>query len=486
LFGISQTTKKIKVIKANSFEQDTRISDAMRLIGAVELQHDSALMFCDSALIYPKTNSFEAYGNVRVNQGDTITITGDSLLYAGATKLADLRGNVTFNDGDLALVTDKLNYNLNTKVGTYTSGATITSIKNQNTLVSKIGTYNSNTKTLFFKDSVVLNNPDYTINSDTLVYNTTSEVTYFHGPTTIVSDQNSIYCEHGWYDTKNEESAFWQNAYIVTKEQTLSGDSIYYNRGFGYGEAFGDVMIDDTASKVNIKGDYAYHDESADSSVVIGHTLFSQYFETDSMYLHADTIITMTDSVTEKNEFYAYHNVLLYKKDIQAKCDSLVYDEGDSIMHLFKEPVIWSENNQLTGEYIYLKTANGNIDRLFIENDAFIISEVDSVNFNQIKGKQIMGWFKENELSNVLVEGNGETIYFIGKENEPVTDLNYSICSDITILLKDNDIELITFLNTPNANLKDIKEVPEVDKKLKGFKWEDQWRPYSIEDLYLP
>ena len=297
-------SNKTKVIikQADRLYRDDRVSDAQVLQGNVIFEHDGALMYCDSALIFQENNSLEAYGKIKVNQGDTISITGDSLFYLGDEKLAKLRGNIFFKEKDLKLTTNILNYDLNSGIANYYNGGTIVSTENNNKLSSQKGSYNSNTESLFFKDSVRLINPEYTIESDTLTYITISEVSYFHGPTFIRSDENLIYCEHGWYDTQNEISSFWSNTYIISKEQKLEGDSIYYDRNIGQGKAFGNVQIIDTSNNVIINGDIAIHDEKNDSSLVTGNAIFAQ-IEKLTLYIclpilrHLKLILRLKDNL---------------------------------------------------------------------------------------------------------------------------------------------------------------------------------------------
>lgn len=483
LFG---QEKKIRILKANSLKYDKEQKDAQQLIGDVLFEHDSAYMYCDTALLYVKNNSFEAFSNVKIEQGDSIKMTADSVIYSGENKIAKLKGNIQFSDGKLQLVTNQLDYDLNTKTGYYTNGATITSLENNNVLISKVGSYQSENKTLFFKDSVRLTNPKYIIASDTLTYNTISEIATFHGATTITSDSNFIYCEHGWYDTKNEKSAFWQNSYLQTKEQKLSGDSIFYDRLLGIGEAFGNVLIEDTTNKVDIQGGYAFYNEITDSSLVTDCPLFTQYFEKDTLYLIADTLSIKQDSATTLKLFRAYHNVLLYKSDLQASCDSLIYSEIDSMMYFMIDPIIWSDENQLTGKEINVSTQAGVIKYLYIDKKATIISEADSLGnyYNQIQGKTIEGLFNDsNKLETIFVNGNGEVIYFMGEDKKPVTDLNHTQCAEMKITLKDNQIDKIKFYTKPTASMKAIIEVTKEDRVLSNFNWDLSKRPYSLNDL---
>jgi len=474
---------QVTIKQADRLYRDDRVSDAQVLQGNVIFEHDEALMYCDSALIFQEDNSLEAYGNIKINQGDTISITGDSLFYSGDEKLAKLRGNIFFKEKDLKLTTNILNYDLNSGVATYHSGGTIVSSENSNKLSSRTGTYNSKTETLFFKDSVRLINPEYTIESDTLTYNTLMEVSYFHGPTFIRSDENLIYCEHGWYDTQNEISSFWSNTYIISKEQKLEGDSIYYDRNIGIGEAYGNVQITDTINNVIINGDIAIHDEKNDSSLITRNAIFTQIEDLDTLYLHADTLTFKIDSATKRQSFRGFHNVALFKKDLQARCDSIAYNEQDSLMHMFIDPIIWSDENQLTGETITLKKSGGKISNLFIEYEALIVSEVDTNNYNQIKGKTITGYFENNELDQIFVNGNGETIYFLGDEGKPVTDMNKSICTNIEIKLDSSQIQTIKFITKPSSKMSPISSLSEKEKKLEGFHWKVSDRPKSREDL---
>lgn len=479
-------SKMIKILHADKLQAKKELPGAQILTGNTQFEHNGAIMDCDSALFYMDSNSLYAFGNIHVNQGDTISLTGDSLFYSGNTKKARLNGNIVFKDKQLTLTTTELTYNLDEGKGQYTKGAKIVSTESKNTLLSRIGVYNTNSKTFFFKDSVKLFNDEYTMLSDTLVYHHPSEVSTFHGPTTIKSKENFIYCKNGWYDSKNEISTFWTDAYIQSKEQILTGDSIYYNRTEGIGKAFGNVTINDTVNKVKVFGNIAYHNELSDSSMITSDAIFEQYFEKDTLYLSADTLTIKIDTTTLKQLFRGFHNVQLLKPDLQAVCDSIVYNEKDSIMTLYSEPVIWSDANQLSADSIWLMMSGSDIHSIRLKNHAFIASQVDTVGFNQIKGKEIKGNFKDNKIKIIHVDGNGETIYLLGEENKPATDINHSFCSSMIIELDSNQIQTIKFINSPNASMDAIISVPKEELKLKGFKWMEDKRPLYREDLVSP
>lgn len=481
-----ESTKMIRILHADKLQAKKELPGAQILTGNTQFEHNGAIMDCDSALFYMDSNSLYAFGNIFVNQGDTITLTGDSLFYSGKTQNARLNGNIVFKDKQLTLTTTELTYNLEEGKGQYSKGATIVSTESKNTLISQIGVYNTNSKTFFFKDSVKLFNEEYVMRSDTLVYHYPTEVSTFHGPTTIKSKENFIYCKNGWYDSKNEISTFWTDAYIESKEQTLSGDSIYYNRTEGIGKAYGNVMISDTSNKVKIFGNIAYHNELTDSSMITSEAIFEQYFEKDTLYLSADTLTIKIDTISQKQLFRGFHNVRLLKPDLQAACDSLVYDEKDSIMILYTEPVIWSDENQLSADSIWLITSGSKMHSIRLKDHAFIASQVDTIGFNQIKGKEIKGEFEDNKIKIVHVDGNGEAIYLLGEENKPATDINHSYCSSMVIELDSNQIKTIKFINSPNAEMDPIINVPKDQLKLKGFKWMEDRRPLFREDLISP
>lgn len=292
---LSYSQKKLEIIHAGSLKFDESLGNgAKRLIGDVQFKHDDALMFCDSAYFY-NDNSLEAFSNVHIQQNDTINLYGDHLRYTGNDKKAIITGNVIVIKGDMQLTTNALNYDLSTSVGFYIDFGRI--INKDNELVSQQGYLYSKTNDLYFKKNVILTKkakeakkPEFTINCDTMRYNTASKITYFYGPTTIKSDSNLIYCEDGWYDTEKELARFSKNSYILTDEQKMVGDSVFYDGKNNIGKALKNVQIIDTSQNSIIKGDYAIHYELTDLSIVTENAVFIKMFDNDTLFLHADTL----------------------------------------------------------------------------------------------------------------------------------------------------------------------------------------------------
>ncbi|MFL5763474.1 MAG: OstA-like protein [Bacteroidia bacterium] len=515
--------KKILVKHATVLAFDQKIGDgAQRLIGDVRFAQDNVTMSCDSAYLY-KDNSLDAFGHVHIQQGDSLNMSGDLLKYNGNEKKALITKNVLVTKGDMQLTTDQLNYDVSNGVGYYVTPAKI--INKDNTLTSKTGYFFSKTNDLTFKNDVVLTNPQFVINCDTMRYNTASRITYFVGPTTIKSKNNLIYAEDGYYDTFKDQSRFSKNSYILTKEQKMYGDSLYYDRKKGIGRAVRNVQIIDTAQNINIKGDYALHNEFADQSIVTGKALLTQIYEKDTLYLHADTLKAIGgdgidkkdpklkdalpekkkpkliaklvrikvigtdttyvyDSVPEVNrQLFAYRHVKFFKNDLQGKCDSLFYSMNDSTMKLFGMPTLWSDENQLTSDSIKLFIGSKSIRSIELKGAAFIVSEEDSLRYNQIRGKTMKGYFQKNKLYLVNVEGNGQTIYY-AKEKKEIKAVNRADCSDLRVFLKDNKVDRIVFITKPDATIFPMEQVNLKEMKLKDFNWRAKERPATAEDIF--
>jgi lipopolysaccharide export system protein LptA len=477
---IAQEKQIVKVLHADNWFYDQDVMEAQRLIGNVALKYKDTIMHCDSAYVF-ENEDFDAFGHVRINQGDSLTVLGNSLQFDSETRMASLRNNITMKDREMTLKTDHLDYNLDANTASYFGGGEITSKKNQNTLTSNQGLYFSDADIFQFRNNVVLINPDYTINSDTLKYNNTLGKSWFLGPTTIVSKDSEIYCENGFYDSITDIYQFDENARILSGSTILSGDSIYYQGKDGLGEVFGNVFIEDTTSNYLITGEYGWHNDSTEQSFVTDRALMIQKFDTDSLFLHADTLFSLPDSSGNK-VIHAYHGVKFFKPDLQGASDSLTYSENDSLLVMFIEPVLWSKSNQISGDTIKIKLFKGTIDKLMIDRKAFIISESAPDRYNQIKGKRMTGYFKDNALDRIHVRGNGQAVYFPledGSDPPKAIGVNKAECSDLMITVDESDITRITLLNKPSGILHPLSKASEEDMFLKGFVWLVDKRPES-------
>jgi lipopolysaccharide export system protein LptA len=498
LFSQQEKPTKIELIHADSLNYDKEVNqNVRRLVGNVALKHEDAVMNCDSAYMYAESNSMEAFGKIRINQGDTVSLVGNHLDYDGNTSLAVVTGNVILTDRKMTLTTDKINYNRKSGLASYTTGGKI--VDNENVLTSQLGFYDSYAKEIHFKSDVVLTNPRYVMRTDTMNYNTFSHTAYFFGPTTITSKENIIFCERGFYNTEKEISGFTNHAYIKTQTQKLKGDSIGYNRKLGEGKAFENVSISDSVNNILIHGKYAEHNEFTERSLVTGRAEMIQIFPTDSLFLHADTLSAIADTLAQKDSvqnqkrtLFAFHNVKFYKPDLQGRCDSLVYSFRDSAIHLYNAPILWSNANQMTSDSVTLLTAFGKISHVLMKNNAFIVSLADSTNmdnndsvrFNQIRGRDLTGYFSDNKLYKIFVEGNGQTIYYAKNKEEKLTGVNRADCSDIYIGVEENKVKEISLVNNPDATFYPLHDLTPRELRLKGFSWLPKLRPENREAIF--
>ena len=469
--------EQIKIINANSLEFNKKIGEGVRrLIGDVIFEHNNATMYCDSAYLFSKQNRFHAYSKVHVIRGDSLHMYGDFLFYDGNTDVGKVRNNVRLLDKETVLYTDSLDFNTVTNIAYYYDGGKI--VSGANNLESKVGYYYANDDMFFYKDSVVVTSPDYVIYTDTLKYNTESKIAYFLGPTNIFNEENHLYAENGWYNTGEKKFQFNKNAIYQNKEKILKGDSLYYDDLNGIGIAVENIEMIDTSENVILKGNYAYYVKEPESFRITDSSMLIQVSaEQDSLYLHADTITSNYDISGTYRILKAYHKVQIFRKDFQARCDSLVYSFKDSTIHMFVEPILWSEGNQITSEKVEVYTKNEKIDFFKLLTSAFIVSQEDTSSYNQIRGKDMFGFIRNNRLYKVDVYGNGQTIYYT-KDNQEVVGINYAESSDLIIYINNNEVNRIILLKEPSGVLYPPEEI-------KGFRWLEHLRPKTKTDIFF-
>jgi lipopolysaccharide export system protein LptA len=487
---------RIELLNADvsEFNQEQNAA-ATRLIGNVRFRHESAVMNCDSAYLYRAENRLEAFGRIRMNQGDTVQLTGGRLNYDGNTRIAQVFRNIVLTDRKMTLHTERITYDVENGIASYTDSAHI--VDGENVLTSRFGTYHSVSRDLYFKKDVRLTNPRYTLTCDTLRYNTSNSTAYFLGPTYIRTRSSTMYCENGWYDTGRQLSYFTGKSYLETNGQLLSGDTLQYDQRREIGKGRGNVAITDSSRKLIIRGDYAEHHRLTDSSWVVGHSEMVQFDEHDSLFLHADTLMAIgqrseSDTSARHKDIFAYHRVRVYKLDLQGTCDSLVYTFSDSTIRFYRNPVLWSGPNQLTADSIWLVTGDNRIERIHLRQNALIVSKsdtlqtgsVDSLRFNQITGKVMTGHFKENELYRIDVNGNVQTIYYAKSKKGNDVAVNRADCSELRIRVKNNEVQKITFIKDPEGTLYPLNELKTSDLRLKGFRWEETIRPKDRASIF--
>ena len=480
----SVVSKKTKVYleHANtlSFDKEQN-ADAQVLVGEVCFRHDSSYMYCDSAYFFEQTNSLEAFSNVRMEQGDTLFVYGDYLFYDGNSQVAYLRDNVRMENGQVTLFTDSLNYERLPNIGYYFEGGLIVDSLNQ--LSSFYGQYSPATKLTVFNDSVRLENPQFTLYSDTLHYNTESKIATILGPSVIVSDSGTIHTSKGWYDTVNNTSLLLDRSEVTSGDKILVGDSIAYDRDRGFGEAFGNMCLRDTAQKVVLLGEYGFYDESRQYAFATDRACFLEYSQGDTLYLHADTLQMVTvDSVYR--EISAFHGVRFYRTDLQGVCDSMQFNTKDSVLYMFDEPIVWNQEYQLYGDTILIYMNDSTIDYAHVRQFAFAIQQVDSVSFNQLKGNDLKAYFEGRSVRQIDVSGNAESIFYPLEKDGSMVGLNATQSGFLSIWVKENKLEKLKIWPNPQGSITPIPDLKPEQKTLKDFSWFDYIRPKDKNDIY--
>ena len=482
--------RRVDIENADLYTYDEKIKkNAVRLIGNVRFRHNNVLMFCDSAYQYNETNIVDAYGNVHINQGDTLNLYGDKINYNGNTRFAKVRGRVKLIDKSITLTTDSLNFDLNTNIGNYNTGGRI--VDTSNVLTSINGKYFAKSSLFLFKDSVVLTNKDFVLKADTLKYNSRTEKAFIVGPTTITGTNNGgvLYSEEGWYDTRKKIAELYKASKITNKDQILEGDTLFYDRNTGNARGKHRVVLSDTTNHVKVKGKFGIYNENSKIAFVTDSALFMQIGQKDTLFLHGDTLKTfpdVKDSIKKDSKlFLAYPRVRFYKSDLQGKCDSLSFQMKDSTIFMFYDPVLWAQKNQMTAEKIqYIsKKPEPNIARL--EKDAFIVMLEDSIRYNQISGKLIVGQIVNGKLHVADVNGNAQTLYYL-KNKDKYTGMNSQTSSKIYFHMANNKMDTIRFYPKAEGRVIPLKELTADQSKLKGFAWREKERPKNSKDLYPP
>ncbi|WP_187260958.1 OstA-like protein [Pontibacter beigongshangensis] len=455
-----------------------------KLLGNVRFKQQDTFLFADSVYKYDGTEMLEAFGNVRINQADTVTMTGHRATYDGDKRTARMTGDVVMKDPRMTLTTPSLDYDLTTRTAVYTEGGTI--VDPENRLQSRRGTYDTNTKMFTFQRDVKVFSQDYDITAENMRYNSETKIVYFQGPTFIKGKQGDLYAEEGTYDTIRRISDFGKNAYILTPEYRLGGEKLFYDEGRGYGYAQRNVTMRSLKDDVTIRGQVGRYWRDTGVAKVYGSPRMETLMEGDTLFLAADTLISRESKTPDMpSMLYAYHGVKIYKADLQGKCDSLSYNRTDSIMHMNRKPVLWSDNSQIVSDTIHIHLRNKTIDRMYMFSNAFISSEDSIQNFNQVKGRDMVAFFQEGKIRRVNVEGNGESLYFVLEGDTLLSGLNKAICSNMVLKFsEENKLNTISFLVSPDASFIPPHELKEPDRTLEGFEWLEEQRP-ERKDIFL-
>ncbi len=485
-------TQKQKVdIKSGYIEIKPEIPDAVIYTkdenGQVYIIHEGVEMWCDQAYVYRKDNFVKAYGTVKITQGDTVTMNSTYAEYNGNTSFAFASGDVVLREPKTTLTTDTLYFDRVKQQAYYRTGGKV--VDTSSTLTSRIGRYYAETKKYQFLSDVKIVNPKYTVNSEQLDFYSESGGAYLYGESTIVSETSTVYCERGYYDTRGDTGYFVKNSRIDYENRTLYGDSIYFDRNKSFASATNNIKVLDTLNKSIIRGHYAEVFREKDSVFITKRAVAVTLRDRDSMYVHADTL-----RITGKPEnriLRGFYRARMFKygapgeAPTSGKCDSIYSSEQLGITKLLREPILWSGENQMTGDTIHLLSnkQTEKLDTLKVFNNAFLVQK-DSLGYNQVKGERLIGLFTNNELDTVSIIKNAEVIYYPRNEDNELIGINNTVSSAIELYMKEQQITGTKFIKKGKGKLYPESELPPNARILKGFIWRGDERLNTVNDLF--
>lgn len=466
------------------------------LVGHVRLLHNGTYLDCDSARYYKEDNSFDAFGHVKMLQGDTLSLVSDTLFYDGFDERARARGHCTMIHRNTKLVTSYLDYDRLYDVGMYINGGTL--YDKENVLVSDWGQYTPKTREAFFTDNVVLKgyeeddkkhvkDPKFTLVSDTLYYYTDTQKAKIVTPTNITSNDGTfVYGEAGDYDTQKGEGFLLNRSYVIKDMRKIVGDSLYSSNETGVSEAYGNVILTDDENMCMLTGDFCSYNQNTGEAVATDRAVAYEYSQKDTLYVHADTLKMFSfnmDTDSAYHDMHAYHKVRAYRVDFQAVCDSMVTHEKDSCTYLYGQPIMWNESQQIFGEEIRIYNNDSTIDWVHIINQAMTIEELDSTSYNQVSSKEMFSYFKDGEMTYNVCKGNVYLDYFIEESNGERIGMNYSETTELKVFMKDKKVDYIWMAGGPGTIYPPFS-IPENQRFLTGFAWFDYIRPKDKDDLF--
>ncbi len=506
----ADTIRKIQIVQGKSLRFLTIDTTTLQTIaGNVIIKEGLTTFYCDSATLNQKTNVLEAFGNIHINDNDSIHTYSQYLKYIGKDRMAYLKKNVRLTDNKGTLYTDELEYDLKSGIAKYHNGGKI--VNGTTELTSKDAVYYADTKDVFFKKTVHLVDPDRNIWADSLQYNINTNVATFISPTHIVGKDGSIIdTKSGDYNLKTGEAHFYDDTQFKDSTHSISGKHVVFHKETGILEIEGNGKFVDSVNKVTTLANFMIIDTKHNSFLATRKPVMILYRDNDSTYIAADTlfsglrkydslerrIVTQSDTLKKTTAiktstdssiryFLAFYHVRIFNDSLQAVSDSLHYSTIDSTFKLFGDPVVWNDKTQVTGDTIYMFTENQKAKRIYVFNNGMIINKASDGVFNQVAGRTLNGYFVNGQIDYVRVKGSpAESIYYPQDDDSAFVGMNRSSGDVIDIRFVKKELNKVKFINNIDGVLYPMSQTPGDKKQLKNFKWQDKRRPKNKAELF--
>ena len=468
------------------FNQYGEHAGAQILNGNVAFLHKGALLTCDSAYFYQESNSFKAFGHVKMRQGDTLSLTSDYAFYDGDNQMAEARHNVLLRHRGTKLYTDSLNYDRLYNIGYFFEGGKM--VDRNNVLVSDWGEYDTETRKAVFNYNVNLRNPKFTLTTDTLHYDTRTSLANIVGPSVIRSKESVIHTSDGYYNTNTGRARLYGRSTMSNKGKEITGDSLFYDEKRGISQGYRNVICKDTQKKNELHCNYLWYNEKNGFAFATENPVMMEYSQKDTLFVHSDTIKVITYHLNTDSVYrtaHCYNKVRAFRNDVQAVCDSLVYNTKDSCMTMYRDPIAWSGDRQLLGEEIQVFMKDSTIDRAHIINQALTAELMpDKEHYQQLSSKEMLAYFTKGQITQTEAIGNVRSIYYpVDDKDSTLMGLVYIETDTMKMFMRDRQLQKIWTSKT-DGTWYPMTQIPPERYKLDGFTWFDYIRPINKDDIY--
>lgn len=482
------TNERIYLVHADvaTYDMFGNNPTAQVLKGRVAFRHKGARLFCDSAYLYQESNSFKAFGHVKMYQGDTLSLFSDYAYYDGNDQMAEARHNVVLKHRGTTLYTDSLNYDRLYGIGYFFEGGKM--VDKKNVLVSDWGEYDTETRDAVFNYNVNLKNPKFILTTDTLHYDTRTSMAHIVGPSKITSGKSVIYTSQGYYDTNKEKARLYGRSKLTNNGKEMTGDSLFYNEKTGISQGFHNVVYKDTVNKNQLNSNYFWYNEKTGFAFATDSAVMMDFSQKDTLYVHSDTMKVYTFNINTDSVYrvaHCYNRVRAFRTDVQAVCDSLIYNTKDSCLIMYKDPITWNANRQLLGEVIEVFMKDSTIDRAHVINQALSIEQLeDSLHFNQISSREMFGYFDNGEIRKTEAIGNVLAVYYLQDDKDSsLTNMAYIETDTMRMFMRNRQLETLWTCKSQNV-MYPVTQTPVDKSKLPSFAWFDYIRPVDKDDIF--
>lgn len=482
------TNERIYLVHADvaTYDMFGNNPTAQVLKGRVAFRHKGARLFCDSAYLYQESNSFKAFGHVKMYQGDTLSLFSDYAYYDGNDQMAEARHNVVLKHRGTTLYTDSLNYDRLYGIGYFFEGGKM--VDKKNVLVSDWGEYDTETRDAVFNYNVNLKNPKFILTTDTLHYDTKTSMAHIVGPSKITSGKSVIYTSQGYYDTNKEKARLYGRSKLTNNGKEMTGDSLFYNEKTGISQGFHNVVYKDTVNKNQLNSNYFWYNEKTGFAFATDSAVMMDFSQKDTLYVHSDTMKVYTFNINTDSVYrvaHCYNRVRSFRTDVQAVCDSLIYNTKDSCLIMYKDPITWNANRQLLGEVIEVFMKDSTIDRAHVINQALSIEQLeDSLHFNQISSREMFGYFDKGEIRKTEAIGNVLAVYYLQDDKDSsLTNMAYIETDTMRMFMRNRQLETLWTCKSQNV-MYPVTQTPVDKSKLPSFAWFDYIRPVDKDDIF--